>query len=254
MPCNLFLHSIVFVDHKKIRLYTFEIAERWIGGCSDEKDCNCDVSHFECRHRRLHFSKHNAGFVLKSGSYAVYQAKGTDIQKLRQNMEQERTILQNRLAAKQIDAFKLVSIGNDCIRVEIPNTQPPAGLFELIGKTAKLEFTDHNGTVLLTGKHIIKASSAEMMGNYGVSIKFDSEGTKQFDDVTCKMVGQTLTIVVDGVAISSPSVNTPITGGEAFIEGCFSKQQADDLASLLQSGALPLDLHIIQTGNINSQN
>ena len=44
------------------------------------------------------------------------------------------------------------------------------------------------------------------------------------------------------MVISAPRIDEPITGGSGVITGSFTKSRAKDLATQLNSGALPVDL------------
>ncbi|HBQ27561.1 MAG TPA: protein translocase subunit SecD, partial [Syntrophomonas sp.] len=54
----------------------------------------------------------------------------------------------------------------------------------------------------------------------------------------------------DGNIISAPTVQEPITDGSARITGGFSAKEAQDLAVLLRSGALPVSLKVIEKRSI----
>ena len=53
-----------------------------------------------------------------------------------------------------------------------------------------------------------------------------------------------LAIVLDGVVISSPSINGPITDGKGQITGNFTHSSAREVVADLQSGALPASFRI----------
>ncbi|HCC22101.1 protein-export membrane protein SecD [Candidatus Uhrbacteria bacterium RIFOXYC2_FULL_47_19] len=77
-----------------------------------------------------------------------------------------------------------------------------------------------------------------------VALEFDSEGKDLFADITGRNVGQPVAIFLDGEAISIPTVNEVISGGEAVISGNFSIQEAKLLAQRLNAGALPVPIHL----------
>ena len=52
-----------------------------------------------------------------------------------------------------------------------------------------------------------------------VSLEMTKEGKKKFADATQKNLGKPNAIVYDGQVISSPTVNSAITNGQAVIEG-----------------------------------
>jgi preprotein translocase subunit SecD len=55
-----------------------------------------------------------------------------------------------------------------------------------------------------------------------------------------------------GKLLSDPYIQQPITGGTGFIQGNFSQQSAKDLATSLNSGALPVGLDIIQSTDVGA--
>jgi SecD/SecF fusion protein len=70
---------------------------------------------------------------------------------------------------------------------------------------------------------------------WGVQLRFDSEGAKQFGDITEKSKGFRFAIVLDGAIQSAPVIRDAIYGGSAQITGRFSEQEARSLASVLEN-------------------
>jgi preprotein translocase subunit SecD len=81
---------------------------------------------------------------------------------------------------------------------------------------------------------------------YAVTLDFNGTASKTFSEVTTSMAGtnELFAIVLDGVVLSAPQVNTPITNGSAQISGDFSVKQAQSLANSLKYGALPLKFDV----------
>src|SRR5262245_17321294 len=105
------------------------------------------------------------------------------------------------------------------------------------------------GPVEITGDAIDKATAAYNAGSstsvgQGWEIQFDltGEGSSTFADVTTRLEGRQLAIVVDDQVISAPTVQSPITGGRGVITGNFTESRAKDLATQLNAGALPVEL------------
>ena len=78
-----------------------------------------------------------------------------------------------------------------------------------------------------------------------IEIKFTDDGAKRFADVTGKNVGERLAIVIDGRLYSAPQINASITGGEAQINGHFTKEQAENFAARINGS--PGIIHASQT-------
>ena len=107
------------------------------------------------------------------------------------------------------------------------------------------------GPVLLSGKDLVNAQvNPDSLGRLGVSIEFNSEGAKLFEDATAKLVGKQLAIVLDDVVISAPVVQDRIAGGNAQITGRFSSEEAGRLAIMLKAGALPVAVEIAENRSV----
>ena len=103
----------------------------------------------------------------------------------------------------------------------------------------------------VVGKDIASASAtpSTTSTSWDVNLNFKGNGTKQFGDLTTRMYdkypGSTvppnwLGVVLDGVVVSAPYVQTPTTNGQTLISGSFSQTDATNLANQLSYGALPL--------------
>jgi len=59
-------------------------------------------------------------------------------------------------------------------------------------------------------------------------------------------VGKPFAIILDNKVLSAPRINEPILGGSAQISGSFTTESANALAISLRSGALPVDLKVVE--------
>ncbi len=106
----------------------------------------------------------------------------------------------------------------------------------------------------LTGRNL-KRASVQFDPNAGtpeVSLEFDAEGAKLFEDITGRNIGKPVAIFLDGYPISVPTVNDKITGGSAVINGKFTVQEAKDLAKRLNAGALPVPIELLNQKTIGA--
>jgi|AntAceMinimDraft_6_1070360.scaffolds.fasta_scaffold07503_3 protein-export membrane protein SecD len=111
----------------------------------------------------------------------------------------------------------------------------------------------------LTGKYLEKAQlQFSQAGQPGgalqsspiISLSFDKKGAELFEEITTQNVGKSLAIYLDGVLLSAPQINTPISGGQAIIEGSFTLDEAKIMVGRLNSGALPIPIELISTSTI----
>jgi protein-export membrane protein SecD len=147
--------------------------------------------------------------------------------------------------------------------VELPGVADIDQAAKLIGETPVLEFR----TQKKNSKELSASSTLyDMIGNYEqtgltgtylkkatlvfdqttnrpmVELAFDETGAKMFAAITKANIGKQVAIFLDGVPISSPTVNEEITLGKAVISGSFSVQEAKLMVGRLNSGALPVPI------------
>ncbi|MEW6108530.1 MAG: protein translocase subunit SecD [Nitrospirota bacterium] len=79
-----------------------------------------------------------------------------------------------------------------------------------------------------------------------VSISFNAEGSKRFEEITGANVNRRLAIILDNTVYSAPVIREKIAGGNAQITGNFSMEDAKDLSIVLKAGALPAPLKMLQ--------
>ncbi len=104
----------------------------------------------------------------------------------------------------------------------------------------------------VTGKHLKNARrSADSYGAPAVSFYLNSEGAQLFERATEQHVGDRLAIILDNTVFSAPVINERISG-DGIIQGQFTIQQAEDLALLLRSGALPADLRVLEERTVGA--
>src|SRR6185312_9851874 len=85
-----------------------------------------------------------------------------------------------------------------------------------------------------------------------VTFRFDAAGATRFGKVTQENVGLPFAIILDNKVISAPVIREPILGGTGQISGHFTVQEANDLAVLLRSGALPAKLTVIEERTVGA--
>ncbi|MFP4481545.1 MAG: protein translocase subunit SecD [Thermovirgaceae bacterium] len=107
------------------------------------------------------------------------------------------------------------------------------------------------GTTYVTGKSLEDAkTNFDNLGRPVVTLEFDNEGSRQFDEATAGNVGRQIAIVLDGKVISAPVVQERISGGNAQISGNFSTDEAQRLSIMLRAGALPVPVEILENRSV----
>jgi preprotein translocase subunit SecD len=191
--------------------------------------------------------------------------------KMRRAVGQSIEVLNRRLNASGTKETNVQRQGADRVLIEVPGLQDTTKLKQLVGTTAKLTFrlvADANDPpsevetlkmqeggeipvqkqVMVSGEDLTDAEPGfdQRTGEPEVSFRFNLRGGQRFGQVTSDNVGRPFAIVLDNVVISAPRILGPITGGSGQITGNFTVEQADQLAVLLRSGALPAKLTTVE--------
>ena len=173
-------------------------------------------------------------------------------------MEQTKAIIRQRVDSLGVAEPNIAIEGEKRIRIELAGVKNTEEAFDMIGKTAQLQFVDPDGKVIVTGKNIKESEvvfkeTTTSSNTPVVSLNFDKEGAEAFKEATAKLSKETepgknlLYIVLDDKVISSPGVSVEITNGQAIIEGGFTTDSAAELANLIRAGALPLELKELES-------
>lgn len=147
--------------------------------------------------------------------------------------------------------------GANRITVEIPGATNANEILEELGKPGDLSFQTEDGTEVLTGSNIESAEAGTYdengINNYVVSLTMDEAGKQAFADATSANIGKPIYIYYDGQVVSAPTVQSAITEGECVIENMESYEEAEELASTIRIGALPLTLTEVQSNVVGAR-
>ncbi len=179
------------------------------------------------------------------------------------------SIINNRINGLGVSEPDVRLEGSNRIAVELPGVKDPEEAVRTIGTTAKMEFVRvDTGEVVVNGSHLKDAQpstddrATDANRRFVVSLTFDDEGTKAFGAATTDLVNKysegdpnrAIAIVLDDQVISAPGIQNAITNGQAQISGGFATfQDASNLAIQLNSGALPIDLEIVEQNTVGAQ-
>lgn len=109
------------------------------------------------------------------------------------------------------------------------------------------------GPTLLSGDAIKKAAVGfDTSNNPKISFTLNSAGAKNFATITQQNTNKQLAIVLDYNVESAPNIKEPITDGNGEITGTFTEKQAKDLAIVLQTGALPVNLKLLTEQDVTA--
>jgi SecD/SecF fusion protein len=167
--------------------------------------------------------------------------------------ERELTAVTNLISCGGHLEFHLVHENNDQI---ISNNQPVPADYELLSHpetqppappvVEKLVVKKQPETGL-TGNIVQSANvSVDSMGQPSISFVLNPGSTATFAVVTRTNLHHRLAIVMDGRLYSAPMIATPVDTGRATIAGNFSRNEARQLANLLEN-PLPVPVRVVET-------
>lgn len=225
--------------------------------------------------------------VVDSTRFVLTQTQAGLDQAISRAMDDAREVIDKRINALGTREPSITRQGSNRIVVQVPGLKDPTALKELLGKTAKLEFkmvddgadpqqvaqgtapvgdqilpyAEGGGKIavkrgtIIAGEQLVDAKQAyqQQTNRPIVEFSFNSQGGKRFAQVTTENTGKRFAIIVDGVVISAPVINTPILGGSGYIEGNFTTDSANQLAIALRSGKLPVALKVIQESTVSPE-
>ncbi len=193
------------------------------------------------------------GLDLQGGTHVVLEAVDTEQAQVNDDaMNRVIAIMEKRVNALGLTEPIIQREGERRVIIELPGVKDPDAAIKTIGKTAMLEFRDEDGNTVLTGTDLkdAQASTNPQTGQNVVNLEFSDEGAQKFADLTMKNVGRTIAILLDGEVLTAPNVREPILGGRAEITGQKTLEEAQNLAVVLRSGALPVKVEIIETRTV----
>jgi len=229
---------------------------------------------------------YHLGLDLVGGTHLVYEADFSELQGVvaADSMEGVRDVIERRVNFFGVAEPVVQVSGENRLIVELAGVTDIQQAIDLIGETPFLEFREFNedaaasvnqevvlnesGTVSLddenflagwvptglSGKHI-RTARLEFDPSTGapvVALDLTEEGAQLFSDITARNLDQPVAIFLDGLPISTPTVQSQITDGLAIISGQFTANEAKLLATRLNSGALPVPIELISQQSIGA--
>lgn len=211
------------------------------------------------------------GLDLAGGVSITYEATKDD--PTATEMKDTIQMMQQRAEVYSTES-SVVQVGDNRIEIDIPGVADADEVLKSLGKEGSLDFVaeddmklDKKGNpqytkTVCTGKHIKKAEAGTQQNEvtknkeYVVELSFNAKGTKLFADATkaAYPTKKKIYIVYDGKVLSDPNVQAEITDGKAVISGSFDTyDKAEELASMIRIGALPVELKEIQSQVVGAQ-
>ena len=202
------------------------------------------------------------GLDLKGGLSVTYEIQEDDYSD--KDLEDTKYKIEQRVEA-YTNEYSVYEDGDKKITAEIPGVTNADEILNALNIEGKLEFLDPDNytkwsqgqeyEAALTGDDI-KNSTAGIDSDNGndnvVQLAFTDEGAQKFADVTAANVGNIVYIIYDNKVVSAPTVQSAITGGSAEINKIGSYEEAEQLATTIRIGALPLTLKQVRSNIVGA--
>lgn len=160
-------------------------------------------------------------------------------------LRQTVNILSRRLAFGGWNSAQAEVIEGNKIKLSLPLDGTHDHAYEMLTPRGDFALASPDGTPFLTYENVKQATYgvSGTDGSYAVSFVLDNEGKRIFAEKTTELLGQSISLMIDGVAVASPGINTPLTDGQASLPG-FNNENSVAYASMMQYGPLPLVLEM----------
>ncbi|MGE6259533.1 protein translocase subunit SecDF [Heyndrickxia sporothermodurans] len=207
----------------------------------------------------------NLGLDLQGGFEVLYKVepakKGQKITK--DVMKNTVEALDKRVNALGVNEPNIQIEGKDQIRVQLAGVKNQKEAREILSTTANISFRDVNDKKLMDGTDLVEGKAKQSYTETGQpNVVLEVKDRKKFHDVTKKILDMApnnqLIIWLDfnegkdsykeelkkknPKFLSNPNVNQAFNTDTVTIEGNFTLEEAQNLASLLKAGALPVKL------------
>lgn len=202
------------------------------------------------------------GLDLKGGLSVTYEIQEDDYSD--KDLEDTKYKIEQRVEA-YTNEYSVYEDGDKKITAEIPGVTNADEILNALNIEGKLEFLDPDNytkwskgqeyEAALTGDDIKNATAGIDSDNGNdnvVQLAFTDEGAQKFADVTAANVGNIVYIIYDNKVVSAPTVQSAITGGSAEINKIGSYEEAEQLATTIRIGALPLTLKQVRSNIVGA--
>lgn len=202
------------------------------------------------------------GLDLKGGLSVTYEIQEDDYSD--KDLEDTKYKIEQRVEA-YTNEYSVYEDGDKKITAEIPGVTNADEILNALNIEGKLEFLDPDNytkwsqgqeyEAALTGDDIKNATAGIDSDNGNdnvVQLAFTDEGAQKFADVTAANVGKVVYIIYDNKVVSAPTVQSAITGGSAEINKIGSYEEAEQLATTIRIGALPLTLKQVRSNIVGA--
>ncbi len=204
----------------------------------------------------------NLGLDLRGGVSITYEA--VEENPSEQSMEDTKDKLQDRVENYSTES-QVYMEGSNRITIDIPGATDANEILKELGQPGTLIFcTDANdpeGTMVMDGNDIqnaqgyMNSQATDSRDRYIVQLTLTENGRQKFAAVTEELAETQgiLYIVYDGEIVSAPRCEQKIDSETCEINGMSSLEEANQLASTIRIGALPVELKELRSSVVGAK-
>ncbi len=196
----------------------------------------------------------------------------------REAADQSRAVIGKRIDPTGTSEVSITRQGDDRLVVQAPGVTDAQQLERRIGQTASLTFhmvaTERTrgetkqvppypeiGDSVevvevqprLTGDNLNRAQpQTDQFGDWVMGFDLDAAGGRIFCRITRENTRERFAILLDDQVLTAPVIEEPICGGGGIIRGNFTAKSANELAVMLNAGALPAPLRVIDRRTVDA--
>ncbi|MGJ9382914.1 protein translocase subunit SecD [Salipaludibacillus sp. CF4.18] len=219
------------------------------------------------------------GLDLQGGFEVLYEVtpvsgEGTEIN--RELLSDTVSALNARIDVLGVSEPSITIEGDDRVRVQLAGIEDQASARELLSTQARLSFRDINDELMMDGSDLVEGGARQ---NFTADtnepvVQVTVEDANKFreitQDISNRPLGENLLVIwldyeegdsyatesmkpeEESKIISAPRVRETIPSRDVEISGNFTVQSANELAGILNAGALPVELEEIDSTSVGA--
>ncbi len=216
----------------------------------------------------------NLGLDLQGGFEVLYEVETLDGSEVTDDvLTSTVTALTRRVDVLGVNEPNITIEGDNRIRVQLAGVKDQSEAREMLSTSAKLSFRDYNDKEMMTGKDLKEGGASQTFDeNNRPVVQVTLKDADQFREVTTQISAMpyptnVLAIWLDfeegkdslqnpetqDNLISAPTVSEVFSQNTVMITGDFKVDEAQNLADMLNAGALPVDLKEIYSTSVGAK-
>ncbi|WP_170007784.1 protein translocase subunit SecDF [Bacillus fonticola] len=215
------------------------------------------------------------GLDLQGGFEVLYEVTGKDGEEITDEvLASTAEALDQRVNVLGVSEPRIDIEDPNRVRVQLAGVEDQATARQLLATEAELSLRDVNNELLFSGADLVEGSAQQSFDQNGqpnvvLELKNPDKLLEITTEISRRPLGENLMVIwldweegdtyaeaqgkEDSKVISAPRVSQPLSQPDISIEGSFSTEEAQTLASLLNAGSLPVELEEVYSTSVGAQ-